>query len=157
MDNIDILLVEDNMDDAGLTIRALTKHHLANHLAHVQDGQEAMDFLLSPTRKHPLKLILLDLKMPKVDGIEVLRQIRANDDLKYIPVVMLTSSKVEQDIVETYKLGVNAYIVKPVEFDDFAKTISDMGFFWMILNEMPKIGQAPPLLPHETSHENTHP
>jgi two-component system response regulator len=139
METVDILLVEDNPDDAGLTIRALKKHHLANHLVHVQDGEEAMDFLLSPDRTILPKLILLDLKMPKVDGIEVLRRIKRDERLKIIPVVMLTSSKEEQDIVETYKLGVNAYIVKPVEFDQFLKTVSDLGFFWIMLNEHPKL------------------
>jgi two-component system response regulator len=135
LENVDILLVEDNPDDAGLTIRALKKHHLANNLVHLQDGEEALNFLFTPDRKNRPKLILLDLKMPKVDGIEVLRKIKADEALKVIPVVMLTSSKEERDIVESYKLGVNAYIVKPVEFDQFVKTVSDLGFFWMILNE----------------------
>ncbi len=135
MENVDILLVEDNPDDAGLTIRALKKHHLANNLVHLKDGEEALNFLFTPARKILPKLILLDLKMPKVDGIEVLRKIKSDENLKVIPVVMLTSSKEERDIVESYKLGVNAYIVKPVEFDQFVKTVSDLGFFWMILNE----------------------
>ncbi len=135
MENVDILLVEDNPDDAGLTIRALKKHHLANNLVHLQDGEEALNFLFSPDHKKQPKLILLDLKMPKVDGIEVLRKIKADEFLRVIPVVMLTSSKEERDIIDSYKLGVNAYIVKPVEFDQFVKTISDLGFFWMILNQ----------------------
>jgi two-component system response regulator len=139
MENIDILLVEDNMDDAGLTIRALKKHHLANNILHLQDGEEALKFLFSTSTHNLPKLILLDVKMPKVDGIEVLRQIKSDANLKVIPVVMLTSSKEERDVIESYKLGVNAYIVKPVEFDHFIKAVADLGFFWMLLNEpLPK-------------------
>jgi two-component system response regulator len=139
MENVDILLVEDNMDDAGLTIRALKKHNLANNILHVQDGEEALQFLFTASTHQPPKLILLDVKMPKVDGIEVLRQIKSDANLKVIPVVMLTSSKEERDVIESYKLGVNAYIVKPVEFDHFVKAVADLGFFWMLLNEpLPK-------------------
>ena len=139
MENIDILLVEDNMDDAGLTIRALKKHHLANNILHLQDGEEALNFFFSTSMLNLPKLILLDVKMPKVDGIEVLRKIKSDDNLKVIPVVMLTSSKEERDVIESYKLGVNAYIVKPVEFDHFIKAVADLGFFWMLLNEpLPK-------------------
>ena len=138
MENVDILLVEDNMDDAGLTIRALKKHHLANNILHLQDGEEALQFLFEASSHHP-KLILLDVKMPKVDGIEVLRQIKSDTNLKVIPVVMLTSSKEERDVIESFRLGVNAYIVKPVEFDQFVKAVADLGFFWMLLNEpLPK-------------------
>lgn len=139
MENIDILLVEDNMDDAGLTIRALKKHHLANNVLHLQDGEDALNFL-STAASHDLpKLILLDMKMPKIDGIEVLRKIKSDENLKVIPVVMLTSSKEERDVIESYKLGVNSYIVKPVEFDLFVKAVADLGFFWMLLNEpLPK-------------------
>jgi len=135
MENVDILLVEDNMDDAGLTIRALKKHHLANNILHLQDGEEALHFLFVDSPHHPPKLILLDVKMPKVDGIQVLRQIKSDVNLRVIPVVMLTSSKEERDVIESYKLGVNAYIVKPVEFDHFVKAVADLGFFWMLLNE----------------------
>jgi len=139
MENVDILLVEDNMDDAGLTIRALKKHNLANNILHVQDGEEALHFLSKANGHHLPKLILLDVKMPKVDGIEVLRQIKSDVNLKVIPVVMLTSSKEERDVIESYKLGVNAYIVKPVEFNHFVKAVADLGFFWMLLNEpLPK-------------------
>jgi len=139
MENIDILLVEDNMDDAGLTIRALKKNHLANNILHLQDGDEALNFFFSTSMLNLPKLILLDVKMPKVDGIEVLRKIKSDDNLKVIPVVMLTSSKEERDVIESYKLGVNAYIVKPVEFDHFIKAVADLGFFWMLLNEpLPK-------------------
>jgi two-component system response regulator len=139
MNTFEILLVEDNMDDAGLTIRALKKSKLANNLVHAQDGEEALKLLYALEGKNLPKLILLDLKMPRVDGIEVLRKLKADAHLSIIPVVMLTSSKEEQDIVETYKLGVNAYIVKPVDFDAFFKAVSDLGFFWMILNEAPKV------------------
>jgi two-component system response regulator len=135
---VEILLVEDNADDAELTIRALRKHHLANNLLHLQDGEEALNFLFSEKQSNLPKLILLDLKMPKVDGLEVLRKIKADQAKRIIPVVMLTSSKEERDILETYKLGINAYIVKPVEFDKFVRAVSEIGFFWMILNEAPK-------------------
>jgi two-component system, response regulator len=135
---VEILLVEDNPDDAGLTIRALKKHNLTNHLLHLQDGEEALNFLFSEQVNHLPKVILLDLKMPKVDGIEVLRKIKADPEKKIIPVVVLTSSKEERDIIESYKLGVNAYIVKPVDFDKFVQAISEVGFFWLLLNQPPK-------------------
>ncbi len=135
---IEILLVEDNLDDAGLTIRALKKHHLANNLLHLQDGEEALNYLFSERLNAIPKVILLDLKMPKVDGIEVLRRLKADERRKTIPVVVLTSSKEERDIVESYKLGVNAYIVKPVDFDKFVKAISEIGFFWLLLNQSPQ-------------------
>jgi two-component system, response regulator len=135
---IEILLVEDNPDDAGLTIRALKKHNLANHLLHLSDGEEALAYLFSEKMTSIPKVILLDLKMPKVDGIEVLRRIKTDEKRKVIPVVVLTSSKEERDIVESYKLGVNAYIVKPVDFDKFAKAIAEIGFFWLLLNQPPK-------------------
>lgn len=135
---VEILLVEDNPDDAGLTIRALKKYNLANHLLHLQDGEEALNFIFSPNLTSIPKIILLDLKMPKVDGIEVLRKIKSDEQKKIIPVVVLTSSKEERDIVESYKLGVNAYIVKPVDFDKFVKAISEIGFFWLLLNQPPR-------------------
>jgi two-component system, response regulator len=135
---IEILLIEDNPDDAGLTIRALKKYNLANQLLHLQDGEEALNFIFSENFTVFPKVILLDLKMPKVDGIEVLRKIKSDDRKKIIPVVVLTSSKEERDIVESYKLGVNAYIVKPVDFDKFVKAISEIGFFWLLLNQPPK-------------------
>ena len=135
---VEILLIEDNPDDAGLTIRALKKYNLANNLLHLQDGEEAINFIFSQKLTGMPKVILLDLKMPKVDGIEVLRKIKADDEKKIIPVVVLTSSKEDKDIVESYKLGVNAYIVKPVDFDKFVKAISEIGFFWLLLNQPPK-------------------
>lgn len=135
---VEILLIEDNPDDAGLTIRALKKYNLANNLLHVQDGEEALNFIFSGNLRGLPKVILLDLKMPKVDGIEVLRKLKSDDEKKIIPVVVLTSSREERDIVESYKLGVNAYIVKPVDFDKFVKAISEIGFFWLLLNQPPK-------------------
>lgn len=133
---VEILLVEDNPDDADLTIRTLTKSHLANHLLHLHDGQEALDFLYDESNTMP-KLILLDLKMPKVDGLDVLRKIKSDEKLKVIPVVVLTSSKQESDIVQSYKLGINAYIVKPVDFDHFVKAVTELGLFWLVLNQPP--------------------
>lgn len=135
---VDILLIEDNPDDAGLAIRALKKYNLANQLLHVQDGEEALNFIFGGKMQGLPKVILLDLKMPKVDGIEVLRKLKSDEHKKVIPVVVLTSSKEERDIVESYKLGVNAYIVKPVDFDKFVKAISEIGFFWLLLNQAPK-------------------
>lgn len=135
---VEILLVEDNPEDAELTIRALKKFKLANNLLHLQDGEEALNFLFSSNSSSIPKIILLDIKMPKVDGIEVLRRIKNDPYRKVIPVVVLTSSKEERDIIESYKLGVNAYIVKPVEFDKFVKAVSEIGFFWLILNQPPQ-------------------
>ena len=134
---VEILLVEDNPDDAELTIRALKKHNLANNLLHLQDGEEALNFIFSSQTSSLPKIILLDIKMPKVDGIEVLRKIKSDEHRKIIPVVVLTSSKEERDIIETYKLGVNAYIVKPVEFEKFVSAVSEIGFFWLLLNQPP--------------------
>lgn len=142
-DNIvEILLVEDNLDDAGLTIRALKKYNLANNLLHLKDGEEALNYLYDPNMNKMPKLILLDLKMPKVDGLDVLKKLKSDEDKKSIPIVVLTSSKEEQDIVKSYKLGVNAYVVKPVQFDSFMKAVADLGLFWMVLNQLPnKIGK----------------
>lgn len=131
-----ILLVEDNIHDAELAIRALTKNNLANSLLHVEDGQEALDYLFNDENEMP-SLILLDLKMPRIDGLQVLRALKEHALKKVIPVVVLTSSKEERDIVESYKLGVNAYIVKPVDFDQFVKAVAQLGLFWLVLNEPP--------------------
>lgn len=133
----EILLVEDNPNDAELAIRALKKNNLANNLVHLEDGQEALDYLYNENNEMP-KLILMDVKMPLVDGIEVLRRLKSDEQRKTIPVVMLTSSKEDKDIIEAYTLGVNAYIVKPVDFDQFVKAVTELGFFWMILNQPPK-------------------
>ncbi|HTF16754.1 MAG TPA: response regulator [Chryseolinea sp.] len=142
-EQIEILLIEDNPDDAEMTIRGLRKNNLANQLLHLHDGAEAMDFLFSegayldqPMKQTP-KVILLDLKMPKVNGMEVLRRIKSDEATKGIPVVVLTSSKEDPDIKECYRLGVNGYVVKPVEFDDFHKAISSLGLYWLIVNEPP--------------------
>ncbi len=133
----EILLIEDSPDDAELTIRALKKNKLVNSLKHLHDGEEALNFIFN--EDHPIpKLILLDLKMPKVDGIEVLKRLKSDPVKKIIPVVILTSSKEERDIVESYRLGVNAYIVKPVDFEKFVQAVTDIGLFWMIINQPPK-------------------
>jgi len=139
--DIEILLVEDNLDDAGLTIRALTKANLGNKLIHLTDGAEALDFIFAKGNfsdrkiEDKPKLILLDLKMPKVDGLQVLKAIKSDEKTKLIPVVIMTSSKEEQDIIESYKLGVNSYVVKPVGFDNFSKAVSQLGLYWFLLNQ----------------------
>jgi two-component system response regulator len=140
---VEILLIEDNPEEAELTIRGLKKYNLANKLLHIDDGEEALEFIFSTGRyagnKAPLhpKLILLDLKLPKVDGLQILREIKANEATKTIPVAVLTSSKEEKDIIESYKLGVNSYIVKPVNFESFTKAVSELGLYWVILNQSP--------------------
>jgi len=139
---IEVLLVEDNIDDANLTIRALKKNNLANQLFHVKDGVEALDFIYGQGQyagRNTVKpkLILLDLKMPKVDGKEVLKKLKSDVLTKDIPIVMLTSSKEDPDIKACYELGANSYIVKPVEFDKFQKTVSELGMYWLITNQPP--------------------
>jgi two-component system response regulator len=139
---MEILLVEDNMDDANLTIRALKKYNLVNKIQHAKDGAEALDFIfgqgiyLDRNVQTKPKMILLDLKMPKVNGIEVLRKLKSDERTKTIPVIVLTSSKEDPDIKTCYELGVNSYIVKPVDFDSFLKTVSDIGVYWMMMNEV---------------------
>lgn len=135
-EGIEILLIEDNPDDAELTIRALRKNNLGNNLLHLQDGEKALEYLFDKKNEKP-KLILLDLKMPKVDGIEVLRQLKSHEKTRIIPVVMLTSSKEDRDIIQSYQLGVNAYIVKPLEFEQFGKAVAQLGLFWLVLNQAP--------------------
>jgi two-component system response regulator len=143
-DEVEILLVEDNPRDAELTQRALRQHRLANRLVHVKDGQEALDWLFrvpsdeKDAMRHP-KIVLLDLKLPKVDGLEVLRKIRSDPRTQLIPVVVLTSSRQESDIVKSYSLGVNSYIVKPVDFDNFAAAVAEIGHYWLIVNQGPQI------------------
>lgn len=137
-----ILLAEDNANDIALTLNALRKNNLANDVVVVRDGEEALDYLYRRAhfKERPYGdpgLILLDLKMPKVDGIDVLRQIKSDSTLKGIPVVVLTSSREEQDLVRTYDLGVNAYVVKPVDFDQFVDAVKTLGQFWAVLNEIP--------------------
>lgn len=135
---IEILLIEDNLDDAELAIRALKKKNLANNLLHISDSEEALEYLFGEDNNKYPKLILLDLKMPKIDGIQVLKRIKSDPEKKVIPVVMLTSSKEEKDIVESYNLGVNAYIVKPVQFDKFIEVVDQLGMFWLLINQPPK-------------------
>ena len=140
---VEILLVEDNPHDVELTLRALKRRNLANHVHVVQDGAEALDYIFAGgayaerNKYDSPKVILLDLKLPKVDGLEVLRKIKSDEDTKTIPVVVLTSSREEQDMIESYKLGVNSYIVKPVDFDKFLDSVGELGFYWLLLNEMP--------------------
>lgn len=137
-----ILLAEDDPKDVELTLKALEKHHLANEVHVVRDGAEALDYLFHrgayATRPDvPPAAVLLDIKMPKVDGIEVLRQIRADAKLRFLPVVILTSSHEERDVLESYRLGTNAYVVKPVEFQAFMEAVKELGLFWAIINVSP--------------------
>lgn len=143
---VEILLVEDSPEDAELTIRALRRNKLANDIQVAEDGAEALDFLFcrgayaDRSFVHPPKLVLLDLKLPKVGGLEVLRAIRADQRTKAIPVVILTSSKEERDLISSYNLGVNAYAQKPVNFEQFSETIRQIGMFWMLVNQAPPRG-----------------
>jgi CheY-like chemotaxis protein len=137
-----ILLVEDNANDAELTMEALSEHNLANEVDHVIDGAQALDYLYKRGKyaggeDGNLAVILLDLKLPKVDGLEVLSIIKADERLKYIPVVVLTSSREERDVIESYRLGVNAYVVKPVNFPEFINAVKELGVFWALINEPP--------------------
>jgi CheY-like chemotaxis protein len=139
-----ILLVEDNPKDVELTLEALEENHLANEVIVLRDGAEALDYLYLrgqfANREPGLPVvILLDLKMPRVDGLEVLAQIKADPRLKQVPVVMMTSSREEQDLVKSYSLGVNAYVVKPVGFQQFVDSVKQLGFFWAIVNEAPPV------------------
>lgn len=143
-EEIEILLVEDNPDDAELTIRALKKNNVANSIIHLNDGAEALDYLFNEgdyADKKELpkpRAILLDLKMPKVNGIEVLRRIKSDERTKYFPVIVLTSSNEDPDVATCYELGVNSYIVKPVAFEGFLKAVSDLGMYWLLLNQPPQ-------------------
>jgi CheY-like chemotaxis protein len=137
-----ILLVEDDPKDVELTLTALEEYHLANEVVVARDGEEALDYLYrrgsfaTRSNDNPA-VLLLDLKLPKVDGLEVLQQIKSDENLKIIPVVVLTSSHEEKDMVASYRLGVNAYVVKPVDFHEFVNAIRELGFFWAIINEPP--------------------
>lgn len=135
--HVDILLVEDNPNDAELTLRALKQRNLASQLHLCRDGAEALEFFAANVGPLP-KVVLLDLKLPKVNGLEVLRMIKADDRTKTIPVVVLTSSREEPDIEKAYALGANSYIVKPVDFDAFARAVSDLGLYWLLLNHPPQ-------------------
>jgi two-component system response regulator len=140
---VEILLVDDSVEDVELTVLALRRSKICNNIQIAEDGAEALDFLFcrgpfqDRSFSHPPKLILLDLKLPKVDGMEVLRAIRADERTKAIPVVILTSSKEQTDLIDGYNLGVNAYIQKPVDFEKFSDTIRQVGMFWMLINQPP--------------------
>ena len=142
--SVDVLLVEDNISDAELTIRELKKHNMANNLFHVKDGEEAIDFIFASGKfadsrdiLFPPKVVLLDIQMPKVNGLEVLKKMKTDPRTKSIPVVILTSSKENPDIQNCYDLGANSYIVKPVNFEGFAEAIRNFGFYWVLLNQAP--------------------
>jgi two-component system, response regulator len=141
---VEILLVEDNLSDAELTIRELKKHNMANNLIHVKDGEEALDFIFAKGQyagqretMHQPKVVLLDIQMPKVNGMDVLQQIKSDPLTRSIPVVILTSSKENPDIKKCYELGANSYIVKPVNFEGLAEAIRNLGFYWLLLNQHP--------------------
>jgi CheY-like chemotaxis protein len=141
---VEILLVEDNPNDVELTLRALKKNNLTNKVQVVKDGAEALEYIFAngayahrKIEDHP-KVILLDLKLPKVDGLEVLRRIKSDERTKIIPVVVLTSSKEERDLVDSYKLGANSYITKPVDFESFVRSVAELGLYWLLLNQPPR-------------------
>jgi two-component system, response regulator len=142
---IEILLVEDNPSDIKLTLKALQRSNIANKVYVVNDGEEALDYIFSRGKysnkdvNERIKVVLLDLKLPKIDGLEVLRIIKTDERTKYIPVVVLTSSKEEKDVVSSYKYGVNSYIVKPLDFDQFIKSVSNLGLYWLLMNESPEL------------------
>jgi len=142
---IEILLVEDNPNDVELTLHALKKNNIANKIHVVRDGAEALEFLFGSgvyvgrDLNHPPKVILLDLKLPKVDGMEVLKRIKSDERTRPIPVVVLTSSREERDIVESYRLGVNSYITKPVDFEQFTEAVRQLGLYWLLLNQAPTL------------------
>lgn len=153
---VEVLLVEDNPRDAELTLRALKKRKLANQFIHVKDGQEALDYLFceGPFAGRPNnmpRVVLLDLKLPKVDGVDVLRRIRVDERTRALPVVMLTSSREERDVIEAYNLGVNSFIVKPVDFESFSDAVEHLGFYWLLLN------QPPAMVTTTAIPETTHP
>ena len=141
---VEILLVEDNPNDVELTLRALKKHNLANKIHVVKDGAEALDYIFASNAyayrkiEDRPKVILLDLKLPKVSGLEVLSKIKSDERTKIIPVVVLTSSKEERDLVESYRLGANSYITKPADFDKFVDSVSELGLYWLLLNQPPR-------------------
>jgi two-component system response regulator len=143
-DEVEILLVEDSDQDAELTLRALKKQNLANSVHRVEDGQQALHFLFATgpyANRNPRngpRVVLLDLKLPKVDGLEVLKQVKADERTRTIPVVVMTSSKEDRDMVESYKLGVNSYITKPVEFEKFLEAVRQFGLYWLLVNRIPR-------------------
>ncbi len=142
---VDIVLVEDNPADVELTLRALRKSHIANEIIVLRDGQQALDYFFAKgayvgrnTTKQP-KVVLLDLKLPKIDGLEVLKELKNNEKTRTIPVVVLTSSKEESDVLKSYKLGANSYLVKPVDFDRFLESVGNLGLYWLLLNQAPDL------------------
>jgi len=143
MEALEILLAEDNPADAEMTLRALRRNNLANHVHWVKDGEEALEYLFrngryaSRSASRPPKLVLLDIKMPKVDGIDVLKRLKQDSATRGIPVVVMTSSNEERDVVDAYRLGVNSYIVKPVQFEAFAETVAKIGMYWVLTNRVP--------------------
>ena len=143
LNEADVLFIEDNPHDVEVTLRAFQKHSVVNKIHTVRDGEEALEFLFREGRyaDRPVgantRLILLDLKLPKVDGIEVLKRCKSDPRTRLIPIVVLTSSREESDLVETYKLGVNSYIIKPVDFSQFTESVRQLGFYWMMLNQLP--------------------
>ena len=136
LDNLSILLVEDNPRDAELTLRAFRKHNLANSVSVAHDGVEALDILFDPDGAERPRVILLDLKLPKLDGLEVLRRLKSDDRTRSIPIVVVTSSNQDPDIKTAYALGANSYVVKPVDFESFMKTMSELGFYWLMVNQV---------------------
>lgn len=144
MSEVEILLAEDNPNDVELTLRALHKNNLANRLQVAGDGEQALQLIFgaggggSRMNGETIKLVILDLKLPKVDGLEVLWRLKSDERTKVIPVVVMTSSQEEKDVVESYRLGVNSYIVKPVDFNKFIQSVADLGFYWLVLNKPPQ-------------------
>ena len=143
---VEILLVEDNPEDLELALRSLRNANLTNHIHVARDGAEALEFIFCEGEysarniEEPPKVILLDLKLPKIDGLEVLRRIKSDPRTKAIPTVVMTSSKEQNDVVESYRLGVNSYIVKPVNFEGFVKAVQEVGMYWLLLNQPPIVG-----------------
>lgn len=141
---VEVLMVEDNLRDAEMMLRTLRKRNLANNVFHVKDGEEALNWMFGvgsyagrDPSNHP-KVVLLDLKLPKVDGLEVLRAIRGDERTQLIPVVVMTSSREERDVIESYRLGVNSYIVKPMDFEGFSAAVAELGHYWLLVNQEPK-------------------